>query len=110
MSHLLIVSCLVLTTFVLLILRRNAEIAYVLVAWFPPFTFLIAIAHESVRGIQQTNHQLLHVAYDSSYALLLLGICIVLLRVIKHKRIYIVLAATFVAGVPLAHIFITQPK
>ena len=109
MVHLLLVSFLILSAFVILLLRHPVEIAFVLLAWFPAVTFLIAIAHEFVRGIQQFNHQLLHVAYDSSYALLLLGICVVLRGVIKRKRNYLVLAATFVAGIPRGYIFIAQP-
>lgn len=109
MVHLLLISCLVLFAFLILVQRHAAEIAYLLLAWFPGVTFLIAITHEFVRGIKQFNHQLLHVAYDSSYALLLLGICIVLRGVIKRKRISVVLAATFLAGIPLGHIVIAQP-
>ena len=108
MVHLLVVSFLILSAFVILLLRHPVEIAFVLLAWFPTVTFLIAIVHEFVRGIQQFNHQLLHVAYDSSYALLLFGICIVLRGVIKRKRNYLVVAATIVAGIPLEYIFIAH--
>jgi len=108
MVHLLVVSFLILSAFVILLLRHPVEIAFVLLAWFPTVTFLIAIVHEFVRGIQQFNHQLLHVAYDSSYALLLLGICIVLRGVIKRKRNYLVVAATIVAGIRLEYIFIAH--
>ena len=83
--------------------------AYILLAGFPSLSFIIAIAHEFVRGIQQFNHQLLHVAYDSSYALSLLGICLILRAVIKRKRLINVLAATLIAAIPLGYIFITQP-
>lgn len=110
MYHLVLVTCLVAIAFGFLVLRHEVERAYVLVAWFPGVAFLIAIVHESVRGIEQFNHQLLHVAYDSSYALLLLGICLILRAVIKRKRMIVVLAATAIAGVPLAYIFITQPR
>lgn len=109
MDHLLVVCCLVVFMFYILVRRHAAETAYLLLAWFPAVLFLIAIAHEFVRDIQQSNHQLLHVAYDSSYALLLLGICIILRGVIKRKRIKLVFAATLVAGIPLGYIFITQP-
>ena len=109
MYHLLPVSCLIAIAFGILVLRYPAEIAYLLLAWFPAATFLIASAHEYVSSIQQFNHQLLHVAYDSSYVLLLLGICVILRGVLKHKRIHAVLAATFIAGMPLGFIFITQP-
>jgi len=109
MFHLLLVSFLILSAFVILLLRHPVEIAFVLLAWFPAVTFLIAMAHEFVRGIQQFNHQLLHVAYDSSYSLLLLGICIVLRGVIKRTRNYLVLAATLVAGIPLGYIVIARP-
>ena len=95
--------------FGVLLLRHQLEIAYVLLAWFPGVTFLIAVAHEFVRGIQQFNHQLLHVAYDSSYALSLLGICLILRAILRRKGVISVLAATSIAGIPLAHIFITQP-
>lgn len=108
MDHLLLVSCVVFVAFGVLVLRHAAEIAYVLLAWFPTLIFLIAIGHEFVRGIQQFNHQLLHVAYDSSYALLVLGICIILRGVIKRKRIQFVLAATLVAGIPIGYIFVTH--
>lgn len=85
------------------------EIVYSLLASFPIIIFLIAIAHEFVNGIQQINHQLLHVAYDSSYALLLLGISVVLRGVIKRKPVILVIAATCVAAIPLGYIWITQP-
>src|SRR5690349_6335879 len=109
MYHLVPVTCLVLLAFGVLVLRYPVERAYVLVAGFPVCTFLIAIAHESVRGIQQFNHQLLHVAYDSSYVLSLLGICLILRAVINRKRKIFVLAATLVAAIPLGYIFTTQP-
>jgi hypothetical protein len=109
MYHLLLVTCLVAIAFGVLALRHAVERAYILLAWFPAVTFLIAIAHECLRGIQQFNHQLLHVAYDSSYALSLLGICLILRTVIKRKRLIGVSAATLIAGIPLAYILITQP-
>src|SRR5215217_2607123 len=107
MYHLVLITCLVAFAFGVLVLRHPVEVAYTLLAWFPVFTFLIAIAHEFVRGIQQFNHQLLHVAYDSSYALSLLGISLFLRAAIKHKSIKVVLPAIFTAGIPLG-IFITQ--
>ena len=109
MHHLFPVSCLVVVAFGVLVLRHRLEVAFTLLAWFPAFIFLIAIAHELVRGIHQFNHQLLHVAYDSSYALSLLGICLVLRAVIKRNRRILVLAATLLAAIPLGYIFITQP-
>ena len=108
MYHLILISCLIALAFGVLVLRHPVNVAYVLLAWFPGVTFLIAITHEFVRGIQQFNHQLLHVAYDSSYALLLLGICLVLRAILTRKRMIGVLAATSIAGIPLAYIFITQ--
>jgi uncharacterized membrane protein YbaN (DUF454 family) len=107
MYHLLLVGCLVVFAFGILVLRHRVEIAYVLLAWFPTVTFLIAIAHELARGIQQFNHQLLHVAYDSSYVLVLLGICLFLRAALRRKSIKVVLAAIITAGIPLGYIFIT---
>ena len=109
MHHLVPVTCLVVFAFGVLLLRHDVEVAYTLLAWFPVFIFLIAIAHELVRGIHQFNHQLLHVAYDSSYALSLLGICLILRAVIKRKRMVLVLVATLMAAIPLGYIFTTQP-
>jgi hypothetical protein len=109
MHHLLPVTCLVVFGFGVLVLRHRVEIAYALLAWFPAFVFLIAFAHELVRGIHQFNHQLLHVAYDSSYALSLLGICLILRAVIKRNRRTLLLAATLIAAIPLGYILITQP-
>jgi uncharacterized membrane protein YbaN (DUF454 family) len=109
MYHLVPVTCLVLLAFGVLVLRYPVEVAFVPVAGFPVSTFLIAIAHEFARGIQQFNHQLLHVAYDSSYVLSLLGICLIMRAVIKRKRKIHVLAATLVAAIPLGYILTTQP-
>jgi len=109
MYHLLPVTCLVVFAFGVLVLRHPVEIAYALLAWFPACTFLIAIAHEFARGIHQFNHQLLHVAYDSSYALSLLGLCLLLRAAIKRKRLILMVAATLIAAIPLSHIFTTQP-
>ena len=108
MFHLVLVTCLVLLAFAVLVPRHPVEIAYVLLAWFPALIFLIAMAHVFVRGIQQFNHQLLHVAYDSSYALALLGICLTLRAVLKRRRVIVVVVATIVAGIPLGHILATQ--
>jgi hypothetical protein len=109
MYHLVPVASLVVVAFGVLVLRHTVERAFILLAGFPVLTFLIAIAHESVRGIQQFNHQMLHVAYDSSYALSLLGICLILHAVIKRKRMLYVLVATLIAAIPLGYIFTTQP-
>ena len=109
MYHLVPVTCLVSLAFGVLVLRHRVEMAYMLLAGFPAVTFLIAIAHEFVRGIQQFNHQLLHVAYDSSYALSLLGICLILRAVIRRQRMIHVLIATLLAAIPLGYIFTTQP-
>lgn len=109
MYHLLPVTSLVVVAFGVLVLRHRVEVAFTLLAWFPAFIFLIAIVHEWARGIQQFNHQLAHVAYDSSYALSLLGICLILRAVIKHKRVIHVLVATLIAAIPLGYIFTTQP-
>jgi hypothetical protein len=109
MYHLVPVTCLVLLAFGVLGVQYRVEVAYILLAGFPALTFIIAIAHESVQGIQQFNHQLFHVAYDSSYALSLLGICLILRAVIKRKRMIHVLAATLIAAIPLGYIFTRQP-
>ena len=109
MYHLVLVTCLIAFAFVVLVLRHRVEVAFTLLAWFPALIFLIAMAHEFVRGIHKFNHQLLHVAYDSSYALSLLGICLILRAVIKRKRIVLVLAATLIAAIPLSYIITTQP-
>ena len=109
MHHLIPVTCLVVVAFVVLVLRYRVEVGYSLLAGVPVVTFLVASAHEFVRGIQQFNHQLLHVAYDSSYALSLLGICLILRAVIKHKPIILVLPATLIAAIPLSYIFTSQP-
>ena len=109
MYHLFLVTCFVVFAFGVLVLRHPVEVAYTLFAWFPVFTFLIAITHELIRGIHQFNHQLLHVAYDSSYAMSLLGICLILRTVLKRKRRFLVLAATLIAAIPLGYIFTAQP-
>ena len=109
MYHLVPVTCLVLLAFGVLVMRYSVEVAFVSVAGFPVCTFLIAIAHEFARGIQQFNHQLLHVAYDSSYVLSLLGICLILRAVINRKRKILVLVATLVAAIPSGYILTTQP-
>ena|SRR5690349_12060090 len=109
MYHLIPVTCLVAFAFAVLSVRYRVEVAFSLLAGLPISTFLIAIAHEFLRGIQQFNHQLLHVACDSSYALSLLGICLILRAVLKRKRIILVVAATLIAAIPLGYIFTTQP-
>ena len=109
MHHLIPVTCLVVVAFGVLVFRFRVEVAYALLAGVPLVTFLTAIAHEFLRGIQQFNHQLLHVAYDSSYALSVLGICLILRAVIKRKRMILVLPATLIAAIPLGYIFTTQP-
>lgn len=99
----------IVVTFGVLARRYAVEKAYWLLVSFPTLIFLVGMADESFRGIQQLNHQLLHVAYDGSYALLLLGIILLLRAVLRRKLIILVAAGTVIAGIPLGHIFITQP-
>jgi hypothetical protein len=109
MYHLFPVVCFLVIAFGILLRRYRVEVVYSLLASIPIIIFLIAIAHESVRGIQQINHQLLHVAYDSSYALSLLGLSVILRGVIKRKSIIRIAAATCLAGIPLGYLWIAQP-
>jgi hypothetical protein len=108
MYHLLIICCLIVITFGVLSRRYPVEVAYWLLASFPTIIFLVGMADEFFRGIRQINHQLLHLAYYSSYALLLLGILLILRAILKRKLIIHVAAGTCVAGIPLGYIFITQ--
>ena len=111
MHHLLLVlvCCLIVVAFGVLSRRYSVEKAYWLLVSFPTLIFLVAMVDESLRGIQQLNHQLLHVAYDGSYALSLIGLILLIRAVLKRKLIIPVTAGTLIAGIPLAHIFITQP-
>jgi len=109
MYHLVPITCLVLLAFGVLVLRYRVEVAYTLLGGFPTLAFIVAHCSRVSPRDQQFNHQLLHVAYDSSYALSLLGICLILRAVIKRKRLIHVLPATLIAAVPLGYIFTTQP-
>ena len=109
MYHLLLVCGLLVLAFGVLISRYPMRVVYPILALIPISTFLIASTHEYFRGIQQFNHQLLHVAYDSSYALSLLGLLVILRGIIKRKPIALIAAATCLAGVPLSVLWITQP-
>ena len=108
MYHLLLTGCVVVITFGVLIRRYPIEATFRLLAALPTLIFLVGITDEYFRGIRQINHQLLHLAYDSSYALLLLGIILVLRAILKRKLIFLVLTGTFIAGIPLGYIFITH--
>lgn len=111
MHHLLLVlvCCLIVVSFGVLSRRYPVEKAYSLLVSFPTLLVLVAIADESWRGIQPLNHQLLHVAYDSRYAHFLLGLIILIRAVLKRKLVIRVAAAAVIAGIPLGHIFTTQP-
>lgn len=108
MSHLLLTGCLIIITVGVLIRRYRIEPVYRLLAPFPTLIFLVGMIDEYFRGIQQLNHQVLHVAYDSSYVLLLVGIILVLRAVLKRKLRILIVAATCIAGIPLGYIFITH--
>jgi len=109
MYHLLLTSCLIVIAFGVLTRRYSVEATFSSFASFPVLIFLVGITDEYFRGIRQFNHQLLHVAYDSSYALSLLGIILFLRAVLKRKLILLVLTGTCIAGIPLCYIFITHP-
>ncbi len=109
MHHMLPVLVLIAVAFWLLARRYPVEKAYWSLVSFPTLVFLVATLDEFLRGIQQLNHQLLHVAYDSSYALLLLGLILLLRAVLRRKPIILVAAGTLIAAIPLGHLFITQP-
>ena len=106
MYHLLLTCCLILITFGALVRRYSVEAGYWLLAAFPVLVFVLGMTDEYFRGIDQINHRLLHVAYDSSYALSLLGLILLLRAVLKRKLIIQLLIATCIAAIPLAFIII----
>jgi hypothetical protein len=106
MYHLLPTCLLIVIAFVVLTLRYGVETAYWLLASLPVLIFTIGLADEYFRGIQQFNHQLLHLAYDSSYALLLLGIILLLRALLKRKLRILIAAGTCVAGIPIVYLFL----
>ena len=106
---LIVVCCLIGVVFGLLARRYPVEKAYWSLVSFPALILLVALLDELLRGIQQLNHQLLHVAYDSSYALLLLGLILLLRAVLRRKPVILVVTGTLIAAIPLAHIYVTQP-
>lgn len=108
MFHLLLTGCLIVITIGVLILRYPIERIYSLTAPFPTLIFLVGIVDEYFRGIQKFNHQTLHLAYDSSYLLLLVGIILVLRAILKRKLRVLLLIGTCIAGIPLSYIFITH--
>jgi hypothetical protein len=109
MHHMLPVLILIAVAFGLLARRYPVERAYCSLVLLPTLIFLVAIFDETLRGIQQLNHQLLHVAYDSSYALLLLGLVLLLRAVLSRTPKILVAAGTLIAAIPLGYIFITRP-
>ena len=108
MYHLLLTFCLVAIVFAALTRRNPIETAYWLLAGFPMLMFIVGMFDEYCRGIQQFNHQVLHLSYDGSYLLLLVGIILVVRAVRKRKVRIGIVAGTCFAGIPLAYIFITQ--
>jgi hypothetical protein len=108
MSHLLLTGCLIIITLPVVTRRYPIETVYRLFAPLPTLIFLVGTIDEYFRGIKQFNHQVLHVAYDSSYVLLLVGIILVLRAVLKRNLTILIVAATCIAGIPLGYIFISH--
>ena len=108
MFHLLLTGCLIVITIGVLSIRYPVERIYPLTAPFPTLIFIVGVVDEYFRGIQKFNHQTLHLAYDSSYLLLLLGIILVLRAILKRKLKILLLLGTCIAGIPLSYIFITH--
>ena len=108
MYHLLFTCCLIAITLGMLTRQYRVETVYSLLVPIPTLLFFVGMIDEYFRNIQQFNHQLLHVAYDSSYALLLVGIILVLRSVLKRTRRILVVAGTCIAGIPLGHLYLTQ--
>ena len=108
MLHLLAVCSLLVVAFNILKLLYPMERVYWLLASFPAIIFAVAITDDSVRGIQQINHRLFHIAYDSSYVLLLLGIILILRALLRRELMITVIAATSVAAIPLCYLLIMQ--
>jgi len=106
MYHLLPTCLMILITFGALTRRYSVEPAYCLLASLPTLIFLIGMGDEYFRGIHQFNHQLLHLAYDSSYALLLLGIILLLRAILKQKQRILVAAGICVAGIPIGYLLL----
>lgn len=108
MFHLLLTGCLIAVTGGMLIRRYPIERVYWLLVPVPTLIFLVCIVDEYFRGIQQFNHQVLHLAYDSSYLLLLVGLFLVLRAILKRKLRVLLVAGTCIAAIPLSYIFITH--
>ncbi|HSE22289.1 MAG TPA: hypothetical protein VLB68_11560 [Pyrinomonadaceae bacterium] len=105
MYHLLPTCLLTVIAFGVLTFRYRVEAAYCLLASLPTLIFLIGMGDEYFRGIQRFNHRLLHLAYDGSYALLILGMILLLRAMLKRKLRILVAAGTCVAGIPIGYLF-----
>lgn len=105
MHHLIPIVCLIILTFCLLAKRYSFEIGYLSLCGLPIAAFGLA----RVIGFRQFEHRLLHIAYDSSYILVMIGLALILQAVIRKRRVLFLLIATCFAGIPLTHILIMQP-
>src|SRR5262245_39521727 len=104
MHHLIPVFCLLALTFGLLARRYSLEIGYLSLSCLPPAFFLITPFLNTRTNFDQITHRVLHIAYDSSYILVLFGLLLVLQATFRKQRKRFFLITTFLAGLPLAHI------
>ena len=87
-----------------LTMRYSVEVGHIILSLFPSVTYLIGFVHESIVGSAQFNHRVLHIAYDSSYILLLIGLIILLRSMVRGNFCIYIPLTTLLAAFPLTQL------
>lgn len=104
MHHLVPTLFLLMFVLVYLALRYSVDAAFILTSPFPSAAYLIGCVHEIIVGSGPFNHRVLHIAYDSSYILVLFGLIILLRSIVRGNFTMYFVFATALASFPLARL------
>ncbi len=102
MHHFIPTLFLMIFALVYLAFRYSIDAAFIFTSPFPSAAYLIAYLHEIMVGLGPFNERVLHIAYDSSYILVLVGLLIALRALLTGGNFIYIAIATGLAAFPLS--------
>lgn len=108
MTHLLLSVLLASLALTVSVGRNGLDYGFLAVSIVPGVLLLIALISEEAVGFGRFGEVTYHFAYDLSYVLLLVGLCLVLSTIIRGRWKTRILVGTFLSAVPIVQLLIVE--
>jgi hypothetical protein len=110
MQHVLFSFIVVTLSLLSSIKRHGAAVGYLTLSWTPTALLLLAVLHEKAVGFTRFSEVTYHIAYDTSYLLVIAGLVILLHTVIGHRPKILVMLGSCFSALPILALIISQSR